>query len=81
MLYSAAAAMIICSAGCALVFNGRFYKKKGLYQLNGTSSAQVTLISDSPDVRRLPAEEGEPHPEIDESTARKYCPGADPIAT
>lgn len=72
MLYSAAAAAVVSSPGCLVVFKGRFYKKKGFYQLNGTSSALVTLISDSPDVRRLLTEEGEPHPDRDPHARKDF---------
>jgi hypothetical protein len=43
--------MVINSAGCAFVF------KRGFYQLNGPGSARITLLSDSPEARRLLTEE------------------------
>jgi hypothetical protein len=43
--------MVIDLAGCAFILPGRFWR------LNGHSKAPVTLITDSPEVRRMLAEE------------------------
>jgi len=55
-----ALAAIVSSTGCALIYRSEMflsYRPKGVYQLNGPASARVALISDSPEVRRLLAEE------------------------
>jgi hypothetical protein len=61
-------AAIVSSPGCAVVYKSElylFFRPRGFYQLTGTSNTGVTLISDSPDVRRLLTEEGEPYPDRD----------------
>ncbi len=54
-----AAVALISSTGCALILPGRFWR------LNGDSKAPVTLITDSPEVRRMLAEEDAREEEVD----------------